>query len=187
MFNHKKTNETMKIETKLNINTAMKHLFWRFNQSKIILNDRDREAFNLIVRELNLNYETALMENKILAKLLLEKILMLTLSGERSMKDAIRIIDEIIDAPLSSFRESFKRQVPLIRLSRAFEEEFIRFNRDIDDKVNCVAICKAVNLLSLEQKKRLESEFMKPYTDEEFIFFIKRLVFDTIKKHQNKE
>lgn len=165
---------------------AVKHISWRLQNSKINPNDKDREAFNLIVKTLNQNYENALMEDMLLAKLLVEKLLMLTAGTGRTMKSALEIVEEILECPMESFSEKFRKEVPRIRLMRAFEKEFALVPRSETDGKNAEEIRKVKNQIISQNQKNLAEEFASEYTEKEFASFLKKLVFDLKKKYQDK-
>jgi len=176
----------MQTQTEFNIIQAVKHISWRLQNSKINPNDKDREAFNLIVKTLNQNYENAIMEDKLFAKLLIEKLLMLTSGTERTMKSALEVIDEILELPLKNFSEKFRKEVPRIRLMRAFDKEFVLVPRSEIVSKNAEQIREVKNKLIAQNQKNLVEEFLSDYTDAEFNSFIKKLVFDLKKKYQDK-
>lgn len=174
------------MQKELNIIQAVKHLSWRLQNNKINPNDKDREAFNLIVKTLNQNYDQSLMDDILFAKLLIEKIMMLTAGTGRTMKSAISVVEEVLDCPLESFRETFKKEVPKIRLMQAFDKHFVLVNSSEDEFKNAANIRNAKNQLMESNKKELQEEFLSEYSDEEFNSFIKKLVFDLKNKYQNK-
>jgi hypothetical protein len=174
----------MKIEQEMNISTAVHHFSWRLKQPKMIPSQRDREAFNCIVNTLNQHYEKAQMEDVLLAKLLIEKLMMLTIGGQRSMKSAIDVIKEILSASLSAWAKTFAGQVPLIRLKNVFDEEYIKVPRTSDAIKDAVNVVKAKHHLYKSYNEKLY-EAAQPYTIEEFEGFIKKLIFDLKKEYQN--
>lgn len=173
------------IEKEMNIIQAVNHLTWRLGQQKMIPNQKDKEAFNLILTTLNQNYELSIEDDRLFSKLLIEKLMFLTMSGERTMKDAIRIIKEILSTPIHQHSETFKKMVPRIRLIRAFENCFINVKNSESEIKNSVKVSEAKNILMAENKKHLSEEFTKEYNDEEFKAFIQKLVFDLKTEFQN--
>lgn len=176
----------MQTQTEFNIIQAVKHISWRLQNGKINPNDKDREAFNLIVKTLNQNYEKALMEERMFAKLLIEKLLVLTVGSSRTMKSAIEIIEEILENPLSSWADTFKKEVPRIRLMQAFEKEFVLVPKSDQELKDAARVREVKNKIISENQKKLAEAFTSDYTDSEFNSFIKKLVFDLKIKYQDK-
>lgn len=179
----------MQIEEQMNIERAIKHFSWRLKQSKMIPNQKDEDAFNCIINTLNQNYEKAQMEDVLFAKLLIERLMMLTVGGQRSMKSAIDVIKEILSSSLLGWAKTFSDEVPMIRLKNVFDEEFIRLSLTDNEKKNCVEVFKAKQKLFNYNNEKLTAELkeaVKPYTIEEFNSFIKKLIFDLKKEYQNK-
>lgn len=172
--------------SELNIIQAVKHLSWRLQNSKINPNDKDREAFNLIVKTLNQNYEDALMEDKLFAKLLIEKLIMLTAGTSRTMKSALESVEELLECPLEVWGEKFKKEVPRIRLMRAFEKQYVLVPKSDNEFKNAANVREAKNKIMVDNQKQLIEEFKSEYTDAEFKSFIKKLVYDLKKEYQNK-
>jgi len=176
----------MQTQTEFNIVQAVKHISWRLQNGKINPNDKDRQAFNLIVKTLNQNYETALMEESLFAKLLIEKLLMLTIGSSRTMKTAIEIIEEILECPLSVWADNFKKEVPRIRLMQAFDKEFVLLPKTDQEFKDAVKIREVKNMIISKNHQKLKEAFASEYTDSEFNSFIKKLVFDLKIKYQDK-
>ncbi len=170
----------------MEINQAVKHLTWRLQQNRINPNEKDIEAFNCILNTLNKNYDESLIQDVLFAKLLIERLMLLTMDGKRSMQNAIGVMKESLETPLLSWLKYFQSQVPMIRLMRAFEVEFIKLELGPDDMKNALKVREAKLKLISENQKKLVDEFTKPYTEEELHSFIKRLVFELKKEFQNK-
>ena len=174
----------MKIEQEMTIERAVKYFSWRLKQPKMIPNQKDEAAFNCIINTLNQHYEHAQMEDVLFAKLLTERLMMLTIGGQRSMKSAIAVIKEILSASLSAWAKTFANQVPLIRLKNVFDEEYVKVPRTGDAIKDAVNVVKANQQLHRSYNEKLY-EAAQPYTIEEFEGFIKKLIFDLKKEYQN--
>jgi len=168
----------MKIEQEMTIERAVKHFSWRLKQPKMIPNQKDEAAFNCIIHTLNQNYDYAVIEHALFTKLLIEKLMMLTIGGQRPLKSAIDIIKEdILSKSLSAWARAFANQVPLIRLKNVFDEEYVRVPRTGNAIKDAVNVVKAKQHLYQSYNEKLY-EAAQPYTIEEFEGFIKKLIFD---------
>lgn len=176
----------MEIQTEMTINRAVKHLSWRLQQPKLIPNDKDIEAFNFILSSLEFKYETALIEDDLLIKLLIERLLLLTIHGKRSMADAIEVIKETLRKSVSSWLTIFREEVPLIRFSRALEQDFIKLSLSDDDLKDSKLVIKAKNKLMTNNQKKYAEKLTTPYTEAELQSFIAQLLFDLRTEFQNK-
>ena len=177
----------MEVKTEMNIEMAVKHLGWRLSQNKMNPNQKDIESFNFIVRTLNKNHEEAVMNHKCFAKLLIEKLLFLTIGGQRDLKHAISIIEEILDSSMTSWVEKFIFEVPLIRFGRVFEKKYVEIGLTEDDRKNIIKVFEANKKIIEENSKELSTALLSKYTKEEFAAFFDRLVFELIKKYQNQD
>jgi hypothetical protein len=175
----------MEVKTEMNIEKAVKHLSWRLSQQKIIPNDKDVEAFNFMIRTINKNHELAVMRDKCFAKLLVEKLLFLTMDGKFSMKQAVNIIEEILETPVYSWAKTFVKEVPSIRFSQVFEKKYIEIGLSDDDRKNVKKVIEAKRLIISKNKKELSDALTEKYSEDDFIKFFNRLVFELINKYQN--
>lgn len=177
----------MEVKTEINIEKAVKHLGWRLSQKKIIPNEKDMESLNFIIRTLNQNHEQAVMRDKCFAKLLIEKLLFLTIGGQRDMKTAVRIVEEILETPIYSWVKTFVFEVPLIRFGQVFEKKYIELELTDDDRKNAIKIMEANQKIMEANQKELTDALFSQYTEEEFSSFFDRLVSELIIKYQNKD
>lgn len=175
----------MEVKTEMNIEKAVKHLSWRLSQSKIVPNEKDVEAFNFMIRTINKNHELAVMRDKCFAKLLVEKLLFLTMDGKFTMKQAVNIIEEILETPVYSWAKTFVKEVPSIRFSQVFEKKYIEIGLSDDDKKNVKKVIEAKRLIISKNKKELSDALTEKYSEDDFIKFFNRLVFELINKYQN--
>jgi hypothetical protein len=175
----------MEVKTEMNIEKAVKHLSWRLSQSKIVPNEKDVEAFNFMIRTINKNHELAVMRDKCFAKLLVEKLLFLTMDGKFSMKQAVNIIEEILETPVYSWAKTFVKEVPSIRFSQVFEKKYIEIGLSDDDRKNVKKVIEAKRLIISKNKKELSDALTEKYSEDDFIKFFNRLVFELINKYQN--
>jgi hypothetical protein len=175
----------MEVKTEMNIEKAVKHLSWRLSQSKIVPNEKDVEAFNFMIRTINKNHELAVMRDKCFAKLLVEKLLFLTMDGKFSMKQAVNIIEEILETPVYSWAKTFVKEVPSIRFSQVFEKKYIEIGLRDDDRKNVKKVIEAKRLIISKNKKELSAALTEKYSEDDFIKFFNRLVFELINKYQN--
>ena len=171
----------------MNIDKAVKHLSWRLSQPKIIPNEKDIEAFNFMIRTLNKNHEQALVKDKCFAKLLIEKLLFLTIDGRFSMQQAVNIIEEILEAPVYLWAKTFVDRVPLIRFSRVFEKKYVDLELTADNKENAIKIIQANKAIVAKNQNELKAALTDKYTEDDFIKFFNRLVFDLTSRYQNQE
>lgn len=179
----------MIIEKQLNITQAVKHLTWRLHPEqgkKIIPNEKDVEAFNLILQTLNSQYEQGLIQDILFAKMLCDKLLMLTIPGDRTMKSAIEVVEEILSRSMDGWSKAFQDNIPLIKLSKAFEDEFIRFRDSGNLAKDAASVREAKLKLIAQNQNKLRDLLTKPYTHEEFTGFITQLVHKLKIEHQNK-
>ncbi len=179
----------MEVATTMTIEQAVKHLSWRLKPAegkKIYPNDKDVQAFNLVVQTLNQNYDQSLVQDAMFAKLLIEKLLMLTMDGKRTMRQAIGSVEQILDVSISDWASEFQRQVPMIRLMVALEKKHIKLHKTANRIKDVAAVVKANNLLMDEHAKELNAEFLKPYSIDEFNAFFKLLIFELKAKFQDK-
>jgi len=175
----------MEVKTEMNIEKAVKHLSWRLSQSKIVPNEKDVEAFNFMIRTINKNHELAVMRDKCFAKLLVEKLLFLTMDGKFTMKQAVNIIEEILETPVYSWAKTFVKEVPSIRFSQVFEKKYIEIGLRDDDRKNVKKVIEAKRLIISKNKKELSDALTEKYSEDDFIKFFNRLVFELINKYQN--
>lgn len=175
----------MEVKTEMNIEKAVKHLSWRLSQQKIIPNEKDVESFNFMIRTINKNHELAVMRDKCFAKLLIEKLLFLTMDGKFTMKQAVNIIEEILETPVYSWAKKFVNEVPLIRFSQVFEKKYVEIGLTDDDRLNASKVLEANKLIISQNQKELSAALTEKYSESEFIKFFNRLVFELINKYQN--
>ena len=175
----------MEVKTEMNIEKAVKHLSWRLSQSKIVPNEKDVEAFNFMIRTINKNHELAVMRDKCFAKLLVEKLLFLTMDGKFTMKQAVSIIEEILESDINSWAQTFVREVPLIRFSQVFERKYVEVGLSDDDRKNVEKVIEANKLIISQNQKELSAALTEKYSEDDFIKFFNRLVFELINKYQN--
>lgn len=177
----------MEVKTEINIEKAVKHLSWRLSQTKINPNEKDIEAFNFMIRTINKTHEKAMIQNKCFAKLLIEKILFLTIDGKYSLKQAIKIVEEILEAPINEWSNKFVKSVPLIKFSQVFEKKYIEIGLTDDDRKDAFKIIEANKIIILQNQKELTSILTEEYSEKDFIKFFNRLVFELTQKYQNRE
>ena len=161
----------MEVKTEMNIEKAVKHLSWRLSQSKIVPNEKDVEAFNFMIRTINKNHELAVMRDKCFAKLLVEKLLFLTMDGKFTMKQAVNIIEEILETPVYSWAKTFVKEVPSIRFSQVFEKKYIEIGLSDDDRKNVKKVIEAKRLIISKNKKELSDALTEKYSEDDSLNF----------------
>ena len=134
---------------------------------------------------INKNHELAVMRDKCFAKLLVEKLLFLTMDGKFTMKQAVNIIEEILETPVYSWAKTFVKEVPSIRFSQVFEKKYIEIGLSDDDRKNVKKVIEAKRLIISKNKKELSDALTEKYSEDDFIKFFNRLVFELINKYQN--
>lgn len=177
----------MEVKPVMNIERAIKHLSWRLSQNKIIPNEKDIDAFNVVIRTINQGYENALMKDKCFAKLLIERLLYITIDGKMSMKDAVITIEETLNSSVHSWVKKFVSEVPMIKFSQVFEEKMVELNFTEDDISNVSKLIEAKQKIFRENQKEFENALAVKYTEEDFIKLIQRLVFELTTKYQNAD
>jgi hypothetical protein len=101
------------------------------------------------------------------------------------MKQAVNIIEEILETPVYSWAKTFVNEVPLIRFSQVFEKKYVEVGLSDDDRKNVEKVIEANKLIISQNQKELSAALTEKYSEDDFIKFFNRLVFELINKYQN--
>lgn len=100
----------------MKIQRALDHLKWKF-QNKWKPTPTDVEAYNAIVEYVEFQSSVNLSQNEQLAKLWIEKMILLSRTKMYSGERCIQVIDDILDKSVHEWCLILKEEIPMMRFS----------------------------------------------------------------------
>ncbi len=180
------------MEIVMDVQPALKRLKWLVSKKG---NDEDIDAFNSLLGWVNLYQNKQVQAYPIVAKLVINQfVLLANKEMGRTALDCVAIIEEMLRKPLTTWIETLRHEVPLIRFNMLYkdyqaelrqlkriaeknkipasESELLRDEYQVDDLIN-IAQAKA----SIEEMKmKMYNVLGEEYDDEKARKFINDVV-----------
>jgi hypothetical protein len=167
----------------MTVENSVKHIHWRLDSlTRSKLTDRDVDSLNTIIKYVKFQDQTAQMENRLFAKLFVDKFMFLAMDGKRSANGCIEEIERILKLPMWEVMQQFRKKVPYFKLERILEG----FNPiSEEDTFNMSKYRERALKVAQTMDKELVECLKTEYTEEQAIGFINHEVNRLATKYQN--
>lgn len=167
----------------MNIDKAIEHFHWKFKNTWKPT-QKDVEAFNSIIDYKELVESKTLSENELLAKLWIEKLLLLNRSNLYSAERSIQVIDEILSKSLYECCIVLKNELPFMR----FNALLYKYGTDYSNKNLDVLNRSKINDINKDildnHEKELKEVLMVEISEEKTIEFVKKQITRILHKFE---
>lgn len=116
----------------MKIQRALDHFKWKF-QNKWKPTPTDVEAYNAIIEYVEFQNSVNLTQNESLAKLWIEKMILLSSSNMYSGERCIQVIDEILEKSVHDWCMILKEQIPMMRFNSVASDKYPLKEEDVRD------------------------------------------------------
>lgn len=162
----------------MKIQTALSHLKWKF-QNTWKPSERDVEAYNAIVEYVEFQNSVNLSQNEQLAKLWIEKMILLSRSKMYNGERCIQVIDEILDKSVYEWAMILKEEIPMMRFNSVIDSKYPLKEEDV---YNISKIRERNGKIASEFEDELTAEMKHEISEENIVKFIERQVNRILQK-----
>jgi hypothetical protein len=164
----------------MNINKALEHFKFKFERSWKPT-PTDIEAYNAIIDYKSTQESVNLEENNLLAKLWIEKLIMLSRCNMYSGERAIQVIDEILKKPLYDICITLKEEMAMMRFNAVGSDKYPLEQIDILNRTKTLQRNKEI---VYNYETELTKALITEIDEDAIIKFVERQINRIINKYE---
>lgn len=164
----------------MNIDKALEHFKWKL-QNSWKPTKSDLEAYNAIIDFKQLQEQEVLTRNESLAKLWIEKLILLNRSKMYDAKRSIQVIDEILDKPLYDLCLVLKNEIPMMRFNSVGSS---KYPIEEKDSLNTLKMIERNEKIVAEFETELTEALKYEISEENIIKFVEQQINRIINKYE---
>lgn len=167
----------------MNIEKALQHLEWKFrNTWKPTVKDID--AFNSVIQWKELQEQRTLNRNESLAKLWIEKMLLLNRTNMYSGERSIQVIDEILSKSVYECCLVLKNEIPMMRFNSVLSKYGAEYYNNNLDALNRTTREEANSKVIAEHETELTEALKYEISEDNIIKFVQKEINRIINKFE---